>query len=248
LEREVEGKPKVVAVSLPTEQWWKEVSTGDFELIERIKRKVEREAKVEVRVLPQGFSAMPVLVELGLEKGKRTLVIDGGFNTINFGVLDERGRPIFVRTLFNEFGIRDLLENYFRPLLQRRFSSVPQNLQYLKQVFLLGKVDRGFEEVSVKGEKKEAVIAFMEALFSRIKGELERQGIPFEQFGIVGGITHYISQVKTNKRYAIGDEFSTVKGMRKLAGEGAVAIDFGFGDIKVSAEKLKEKKTTISFF
>jgi hypothetical protein len=243
-------KEKKIVISLPTETWWKEASTGKFELIKRLKEKIKTETGADVDVLPQGLSAIPALK--GLEKGKRTLVIDGGFNTINIGLIDERGKPIFVRSWYNEFGIRDFLENYFRPKLAKKFPAVSSNLQLLKQVFLTGKVDMGFEEVSVMGEKREAMKEFLEALFGKIKSELERQSLTFSQFAIVGGIAHYIDGVKTNKKYAMGDEFSTVVGMRiigqKRFGKDVVAVDFGFGDIKVSAEKLKEKPGTVLSF
>ena len=238
LERELKrGDIKEVGISLPTETWWKEVSTGEERVIKEVKERIEAEVGVKAIVYPQGVSALKVLPEL--QKGVRTLIIDGGFNTVNLAVVDEKGYLSFVKTIYNEFGIRDLLENYFRPEVERVYPSVSTNLQYLKEIFLEGKLDLGFEEVSLQTEKQKAVKKFITKLFDRIKGELERAGERFRQFAIVGGLTHYLPpKINTTKKHFVGDEFSTVRGIASSVKSG-IGIDFGFGDIKVAVREPK---------
>jgi len=237
LQREIGKKVDKIGVSLPTETWWKEISTKQEKVIKEIKERIEKETGVKVSVYPQGVVALNSLE--GLKKGEKTLIIDGGFNTVNLAVVDEKGYLTFVKTIYNEFGIRDLLENYFRPEIEKIYPQVSTNLQYLKEIFLEGQLDLGFEEVSLQKEKQKAVRKFIEKLFERIKGELERAGERFKQFAIVGGLTHYLPQkINTTKRYIIGDEFSTVKGIAKSVK--GLGIDFGFGDIKIALEEPKK--------
>jgi hypothetical protein len=221
---------KEAGVSLPTETWFLETTTGKENVIKQIKERIEKETGVKVKIFPQGVIALKSLKNL--KRGERTLVIDGGFNTVNLAVVDEKGYITFVKTFYNEFGIRDLLERFFRPELLTKYPSATQNLQFLKQVFLQGYLDIGFEEINLMEEKQRAVRNYISALFERIKSELERAGEYFKQFAIVGGLCHYLPpKIQTSKHYVIGDEFSTVRGMAIAM---PIAIDFGFGDIKIA--------------
>jgi len=112
----------------------------------------------------------------------------------------------------------------------------------------MGSIQRHFHR-----EKREALESYIDALFTKIKGELARKGETFEQFTIVGGLSYYIDEIRTNKEYFLpkeGGEFLTVKGMwRALKKQGrGVAIDFGFGDVKVAADNLKRKKNISGFW
>jgi len=243
-----------VGVSLPTEIVFREIETGEWKKVKELSERIKTHTGKKVVVFPQGVIALEWIFSEGLLKpGRSTLVIDGGFNTVNLALVDKNGKVTFYKTISNELGIRDLLEKYFRPLLAEKIGGeISANLLKLKRVFLDGFVDMGFERINVKGEKKEALESYMDALFTKIKGELTRKGETFEQFTIVGGLSYYIDEIRTNKEYFLpkeGGEFLTVKGMWKALKRqgGSVAIDFGFGDVKVAAEGLRKIKKDLNW-
>jgi len=244
----------IVGVSLPTEIVFREMETGEWKKVKELSERIRTYTGKKVVVFPQGVIALEWIFSEGFLKPRRsTLVIDGGFNTVNLALVDKNGKVTFYKTISNELGIRDLLEKYFRPLLAEKIGGeISANLLKLKRVFLDGFVDMGFERINVKGEKKEALESYMDALFTKIKGELTRKGETFEQFTIVGGLSYYIDEIRTNKEYFLpkeGGEFLTVKGMWKALKRqgGNVAIDFGFGDVKVAAEGLGKIKEDLNW-
>ncbi|GEM_PF-1515946 len=243
-----------IGVSLPTEIVFREMETGEWRKVKELSERIKKYTGKKVVVFPQGVIALEWIFSAGyLKPGHSTLVIDGGFNTVNLALVDRKGKVTFVKTISNELGIRDLLEKYFRPLLAEKIGGeVSANLLKLKRVFLDGFVDMGFERISVKGEKREALESYIDALFTKIKGELARKGETFEQFTIVGGLSYYIDEIRTNKEYFLpkeGGEFLTVKGMWRALKrqDGSVAIDFGFGDVKVAANSLKTEERNLGW-
>jgi len=245
---------EIVGVSLPTEIVFREMETGEWKKVKELSERIKQHTGKKAVIFPQGVIALEWIFSEGfLKPGRSTLVIDGGFNTINLALINKQGKLTFVRTISNELGIRDLLEKFFRPLLAEKLGGeISANLLKLKRVFLDGFVDMGFERISVKGEKKEALESYIDALFTKIKGELARKGETFEQFTIVGGLSYYIDEIRTNKEYFLpkeGGEFFTVKGMWKALKRqgGNVAIDFGFGDVKVAANSLKKEQNIPGF-
>lgn len=222
-----------IGVSLPAETWYEDKLSG-FKFCEGIKDDIRKETGVEVEVLPQGVIALQKIYEEGkLSEEGRTLVIDGGFNTVNTAIVFD-GEIVYTKTYYNEFGIRDLLENYFRPEIKQKYPEATSNLQRLKEVFLKEKIDAGLVVIDVKNEKMLALNNFIDALFRRIIRDIERAGESFEQFTIVGGLSYYVPEIETNKPYFIPEkngEFYTAAGMCEYLS--ASAIDFGFGDIKI---------------
>ncbi|RUM32602.1 MAG: hypothetical protein DSY42_00590 [Aquifex sp.] len=242
------GQEKV-AISLPAEAYVSSLKKGEG-VIQELERKIKEETGVSVEVYPQGVSALAqIFAETKeLDEGALTLVIDGGFNTINIAVANANMNIPFVFTYYNEFGIRDLLTTFAELLRERIKVEMTANLQKLKQAFLRGKVDVGFNQVEVNGEKAHAIDVFIDKLWARLRGDLIRAGVEFEQIVVVGGLAYYIGDVlkeKTNKPVFIPSqdaEFYTAMGMHRLSG--LPAIDFGFGDIKLcgfSEEAGKEE-------
>lgn len=223
-----------VAVSLPAETYFEDKLSGE-PIINEIRDRVKREASKDVVVLPQGVIALQkVFKDENLEPDK-TLVIDGGFNTVNVAVVEKDGDIAYTKTYYNEFGIRDLLENYFKPELKRKYPETTSNLQKLKEIFLEQQIDAGLTVIDVSNEKRVALQSFIEGMFSRIVKDIERAGENFKQFIIVGGLSYYVPEIETNKPYFIpvqNGEFYTVLGMKIYSG--LSSIDFGFGDIKLS--------------
>ena len=223
-----------VALSLPAETYFEDKLSGET-LINQIKEKVKKETGKNAVILPQGVIALQEIFSEGHLKPDKTLVIDGGFNTVNVAIADENGEILYTKTYYNEFGIRDLLENYFKPELKRKYPEIMSNLQRLKEVFLQEQIDAGFTVIDITNEKKVALQSFIESMFSRIVKDIERTGESFKQFAIVGGLSYYVPQIETNKPHFVPKEmgeFYTVLGMNLYSG--VPAIDFGFGDIKLS--------------
>lgn len=226
-------KDDTVAVSLPAETYFEDKLSGET-LIKQIQDRIRQETGKSAVVLPQGVIALQEIYAQGHLNPDKTLVIDGGFNTVNVAVVDEEGNILYTKTYFNEFGIRDLLENYFKPELKRKYPETTSNLQRLKEIFLQEQIDAGLQVIDVRNEKNIALKSFIEQMFNRIIKDIERAGESFKQFVIVGGLSYYVPQIETNKPHFIpkeNGEFYTVMGMKQYSG--AFSIDFGFGDIKV---------------
>ena len=222
-----------IAVSLPAETYFEDNLSGK-RLINLISENIKKETGKSALVLPQGAIALQEIFTQGYLKPDKTLVIDGGFNTINIVIADETGDILYTRTYFNEFGIRDLLENYFKPELKVKYPEITSNLQKLKEIFLQEEIDVGLKIIDIKNEKNLALQSFIETLFSRILKDIERAGESFRQFTIIGGLSYYVPEIETNKPNFIpkeNGEFFTGLGMKRYTG--LTSIDFGFGDIKI---------------
>jgi hypothetical protein len=240
VKEKLQVEDKEIAISLPAEDYIRFTSEEQTE-IKALQEKVKKETGTEIKVFPQGVSALiKIIKEKGLDKDKNTLVIDGGFNTVNTIVVDENMKIIWIKTYHNEIGIRNLLDKYFYPLLSE-IQPTPRNLQTIKRIFLKGKMDVGLEEIDITPEKNQALSNFIPMLFEKVIKDISLENITFDQIAIVGGLSYYVPQefVKTNKKIFIpreNGEFYTVMGMYEKSG--ITSVDFGFGDIKIC---LKDK-------
>lgn len=236
VEKDLGNLGEAVAISLPTQTFVSDYKSGG-KLIDRLKLDVKKETGKEADVQPQGLVALEEVFAQGhLKKSDFTLIIDGGFNTVNVALVDSEDTVVYVKSYYDEFGIRNLLENFFAPLLSTRFPDITLNLQFLKRAFLKKHIDIDLNRISIEEEVNLSVQSFIPYLFEAIKGDLRRLRLDFDQFVIVGGLSYYIpaSSIETNKPFFIPEkegEFYTVKGMNRLTG--LSSIDFGFGDIKI---------------
>lgn len=230
------AKEEGIVVSLPSEVYLEDFITGG-KIIQLIQNSIMEIGVNSVEVLPQGIIALQkVFSEEGLKR-ERTLVIDGGFYTVNLGIMDKNGDILFVKTYYNEFGIRDLLEKYFLPEIKDKYPEITKNMQILKTAFLTGELEKGFKTYKVEDEKRIAVQNYIESLFNRVVKDVERNYLNFKNFAIVGGLSYYVSpsDIDTNKDFYIPSEdgeFYTAFGMNVYS-SGKLSIDFGFGDTKV---------------
>lgn len=232
-----EGKERV-AVSIPAEAFVSSLRKR-AKIVPELERRIREETGTEAEVYPQGVAALPLVFEQSEELSREapTLVIDGGFNTINVAVADGNMDIQYVFTYYNELGIRDLLTTFAELLREKLDMEIPANLQKLKGAFLKGRVDVGFRSVEVNGEKSYAVNTFIDKMWSRLVGDLTRTGVEFEQVVVVGGIAYYVGSVlkeRVDKPLFVPEkdaEFYTVMGMHSLSG--LPSIDFGFGDVKL---------------
>lgn len=148
------------------------------------------------------------------------------------------------KSIYNELGVYNLLNNFFKEELETKYDEITSNMQMLKKVFLEEKIDAGFKIIDVKKEKQRALQVFIPKLINRVISEVKKGNSSFEQFIFVGGISHYINEksIETTKKFYIPEkdgEFLTVLGMKEIAGEDYDVFDVGFGDTKYI---LKGKK------
>ena len=232
-----------VAVSLPLDVYVLEKEkkeAGADNLLDKLSFNCNRYG-FSVSVHPQGIAGLQHLIdERKVDDSSYTLLIDGGFNTVNTAVVSPELQVVFFKTFTDEVGIRNLIEDFFREELLNRFPTVSTNLVVLKEVFLKEKVDTGLKVEDIKPEKERAVSRYLDRFFSRIVGELKRAGVDYDQIVFIGGLSYYLSpdDFETNKKLYIpkdGGEFLNVLGLLSMS-ELPFAVDLGFGDCKVAVE------------
>jgi len=229
-------------VSLPLDVYVQEKvkrERGRENLIDVLKRNCSANAGVEVEVVPQGIAGLQHLIEEGKVEAIPTLLIDGGFNTVNVAVVNEELGVDFYKTFTDEIGVRNLIENYFAEELKLRFSGLTTNLVVLKEVFLKEKLDDGLVVHDVRVEKEKALEKFLPEAFRKVSREVKRAGVEYEQVVIIGGLSYYLKaeDFETNKKVFVPEkegEFLNVLGLLDFVPDARVAVDLGFGDCKVA--------------
>jgi len=238
-----------IAVSLPTDTYYMSNAKDDGGIVKKLEDEIKKNIKniKKVLVLPQGVAAVQYLLakkEIDLKDG-HVLVIDGGFNTLNISIIDSKDGDILLsESIYNELGVYNLLNNFFKEELKTKYDEVTSNMQMLKKVFLEERIEAGFNVIDVKKEKQRALQVFIPKLINRVISEVKKGNKSFNQIVFVGGISHYIDKesIETTKKLHIpkeDGEFLTVLGMREIAGEDYDVFDIGFGDTKYI---LKGKK------
>lgn len=235
------SQKKKIAVSIPAGAYEEAKDREDGGLVEKFKQSILTNVPwaEEVVVLPQGVVALNYLAKtkkvnplLG-----NTLIIDGGFNTVNVSIVDTKGTIIHTKTIHDELGVYNLVMDFFRIELQSNYDEVPENPQVLKEIFLKEVLDGGLNRVVVKNEKQRAIRAFVSKLISRITNDVKKEKKPFDQLAFVGGISYYIDkkEIETSKEFYVPNkdgEFLTVSGMKEIVGDDFDVFDIGFGDTK----------------
>lgn len=234
-----EGNLGKVAVSLPLDAYAVEKRKRELNIDNLLDRLVLNCSKhgFDTSVVPQGIAGLQHLLSTGQVSQKQTLLIDGGFNTVNTAVVNPELEVEFFKTFTDEIGVRNLIEDFFADELRKRYSAVSTNLVVLKEVFLQGKLDSGLSIEDVQAEKDKALDRYKHKLVSVITGELERAGIDYGQIVVVGGLAYYLDMnFRTNKELHIPKdkpEFMNVRGLLDFAEDAQTAVDLGFGDCKV---------------
>lgn len=225
-----------IAVSLPADTYMKERKKKENGLIQRIQSGIieENENIKDVKVLPQGVvGTLTALKNKEIQKGL-ILTIDGGFNTVNVSIIDTNSLEIaYTRTYYNEIGIRNLLEIFYSRL-QKKFPEVPYNLQLLKKIFLTEQYIHGKKDV--KTEKERSTEEFIDALITKVTGDISKIMADYDQILVIGGLSYYLKNQQLNAPAEIvvpekNGEYYNVIGMKLQTGK--PSIDFGFGDVKI---------------
>jgi len=237
------------AISLPLDVYVQEKvkrEGGRENLIDALKRNCKVNAEVEVEVVPQGIAGLQHLIEEGKVEAIPTLLIDGGFNTVNVAVVNEELGVDFYKTFTDEIGVRNLIENYFAEELKLRFSGLTTNLVVLKEVFLKEKLDDGLVVYDIKPEKEKALEKFLPEMFRKVSKEMKRAGVEYRQVVIIGGLSYYLKaeDFETNKKIFVPErdgEFLNVLGLLDFVPDARVAVDLGFGDCKVAVRGMADE-------
>ena len=196
-----------------------------------------------VEVVPQGIAGLQHLLNEGKIEEVFTLLIDGGFNTVNTAVVNPELGVDYFKTFTDEIGVRNLIEDFFSEELRKNYPGVSTNLVVLKEIFLKGVVDTGLKVEDIRPEKEKALERYRNRLFRRILGELRRAEIDYDQIVFMGGLSYYLSaeDFETNKKLFIPEEegeFLNVRGLFDFAEGGPeIALDLGFGDAKAAVIK-----------
>jgi len=223
------------------------------QLVENITNEVGD--KVEnIAVYPQAMSSLYYIKKEFDEDltNKRILFIDGGFNSLiigltSFGENNELETPIFHETILNQHGVRDLLEQYFAPLLKSKFTDLSSNLHVLNRIFQEEEIYNGITKVSVKEEKTLAINIYANDIFNKIINKIDSKSLSYDAIAIIGGLNYLIGELNLEgipvfhtKKNA---EYLTTLGMLEKNPDFTI-IDGGFGDVKIGANVEKINKTT----
>ncbi len=204
-----------------------------YESSERVERLMDR-LKVDT-VVGQGAAALEYLKKTSNADDRTTLLIDGGFNTINVEII-EGSEVVYYETYYNQFGTRDLIEKYFKSLVRHKIPDISPNAIRLDEVLKNGYADFNFQRVYFEKEKEEAIERYIADVFRQIKNGITNELMDFEQVVIVGGLAYYMSpeQIETSKALVIPAEhaeYLNVLGASLKTGY-KPALDLGFGYAK----------------
>lgn len=227
-------KTEKLAISLPSEIY-RLGKNNKIELVKKLEKTIKDCCGISVSAYPQGITGLQkIFDDKSLSPDANyTLVIDGGFNTINTSIVDKKMQVVYVKTYFNEFGIRNLLE-VFAEEIKSKIPELTSNIQQLKNMFLKGYHTEGLTTRYDFSEIKEKVSSmFADRIFNRINKDLKSEGYEIDQFCLIGGLAYYISFDSDIPHFIAKNraEYYNVTGMAKMSGLNS--IDFGFGDIKV---------------
>jgi len=225
-----------VITTLPLETRIVDRKTGGR--LEAVLRESLKDAGFELeKVYPQGVLALEALLADGVAKKENTLLIDGGFNTVNVLFVDEKLKPRLYLSYYDR-GIKRLLE-LFKEELQASGRGHALSQAQLQEVFLTGELDEGLEITPVEREKEEAVNRYARELLDEIVELLKEKGLPFRQVAVVGGLSYYLKELKSvfkGKSVIIpetGGEYLNLKGLLLKDRNGEfLPFDLGFGWIK----------------
>jgi hypothetical protein len=251
-------KTEKIAVSLPAMTYRDHKALkerGENNAIDTLSERIKRLLGYkEVAVAPQGVSALFHVENIDpdiVSDRKKIMLIDGGFNTINIALVDsnEEGyEAVYVRTYYDEFGVRDLLSRYLAPILRVKYPDLSQNEQMLNNIFMAKKINLGLQSADITQQKDEAMNAFLLDMFAKIRGDISKAGLDYQSVVFVGGLAHCVDKdiLDTDKILFIppksgkedgsdGAEYYNARGMAQLyqPSLGYLIVDGGFGHFKV---------------
>ncbi len=248
--RRLGKKEEKVGVSLPVEVLWRDTKKEGKPLTTQLQNLVREKAGVkEVKVLPQGTAGFLWAIKNKQLGRKPTVVIDGGFNTINISLIEpkEQGgfRLVFGVSLMDS-GVRKLINQYFSDALREKYPDIPSDEQILNSLFIRGKMRIGGKLINAVEERELAKKSYLSAFLPKVESALASASLSadYEQILVIGGISHYIDKQSIEQTaFAEGcsvyvaekdGEFYNALGMLAMMGMSGIAVDGGFGHTKVA--------------
>ncbi len=242
--KEMVNSPDIryVFTTMPLETCVKE-ARGQGKNIQTLKDSVKEALgkETEVFVEPQGILGLEALIQQRKLVKAPTLLIDGGFNTVNLLLVrEDLTAPVMV-SYYNR-GVSRLIE-IFGAILQNKGVASNLSISQLQETFLEGSLDMGTEEVPVEEEKKASLDFYVEELLSEILDLIRARGERFKQVAVVGGISYYLKSLPDyfkGKRVYVpeeGGEYLNLLGLVRKAEkkgqvENSLIFDLGFGFVK----------------
>lgn len=241
---------KNVVLSIPTATFAnsiKKLQKGESNYFERIADNIKKTLPEveELNFLPQGVSAIYYYKEKKeINEGDRVLTLDGGFNTLNIAITEVQTplNLLFQESVFDK-GIRSLLIDKFLPLLQKDImEEIPKEYHFLKKIFLRKEMEIALTNISVSPQVELAVSSYLDEVMDYVLHAIQRESDQYYNIiNVVGGISYYLQdKINTSKKLIVpkkNGEFLTAIGMAAKY-KNALAVDLGFGDVKVADRYL----------
>lgn len=171
------------------------------------------------KVLPQGFGVLvDVHPELSLSEGEQVVVVDIGFNTVDFAVVIWEGesyRRIALDSI-EGLGVLQAVEVFRKHLPAEKVGFVKDwSVQRLLKVFEEGKLKIEGEELDLSQWREKAIEVYRDSLLSRLRGELGEGLSSSEHFVQAGGGAYLIGKLRADAIVPQEPEFSNARGFAK---------------------------------
>lgn len=185
----------------------KAVSNKEFELVVGIapkfknyKREIEERIKntipqvKHVEVMPQGYGAFVDIMTSDPEKvlNKDVLIIDIGFNTLDYLLMSREGEKIKGDTI-EKIGIVTAVE-IFRSLIPETYSHIANySTSRLIEIFEKGIFNYQGRELNFVPFKTKAIERYSDLILSRLKDEIGNLVEEIDSIILVGGGAYYVN-------------------------------------------------------
>jgi len=185
-----------------------------LEIEKRIKSTVY--GNYEIHVLPQGFGAYIDAIDTLPEiVGNDVLIVDIGFNTVDYILISSTGKRIKGNTI-EKLGMTEAV-NIFRSMIPPSYSHL-QNYSpsRLLQIFETGKVASLGENLDFTSLRERAISRYSELILSRLKDEIGSLITEIPYILIVGGGAYYVRFPLRNVIIPPEPEYANARGFLKF--------------------------------
>ena len=174
-------------------------------------------------VVPQGVGIlMDVEDKLSVDNGEWVIVIDIGFNTLDYLIAEKRGEKWSKKAVDSvaNFGV-SLAVEHFKKYLPSDVVGIVKNwsLSKVMKIFEDGKLKIAGEVIDLSSYKQRAIEEYLEQLTQRLKEELGDILLEADHFVVAGGGANFIPAKDLRKDAFVPQEpeFSNARGYYKLA-------------------------------
>jgi hypothetical protein len=176
-------------------------------------------------VVPQSVGILvDVEDSINAEPGEWVVVIDIGFNTLDYLVAEQKGDRWSKKAVdsIDNFGV-SLAVDHFKKYLPSEVVGIVKNwsLSKVMKIFEEGRLKIAGEVIDLSPYKKRAVEEYVEQLFQRLKEELGDLLLEADHFVVGGGGANIIPAKEIRKDAFIPEdpEFSNARGYFKIASQ-----------------------------